>query len=256
LNFAFCIFPVPDTALSDVVSLLGNGTLNTVAGGDAQTLIDHRTDLCVDGDKNNPYQRSDGDLEVVYALLNFLGNEDTANVLSKAVYGVLTDDGVNIGGLNGIVGGLVDLGEINGILTNLTSIDTALSDVVSLLGNGLLSTVAGGDAQTLIDHRTDLCVNGNKNDPYQRSDGDLEVVYALLNFLGNEEIANVVSKAVYGVLTSDGVNIGGLNGIVAEFVPLGEMRTTNLQSNISSFFTNRISIFRQTKHCKMENIII
>jgi len=134
--------------------------------------------------------------------------------------------------------------------------DTALSDVVSLLGNGLLSTVAGGDAQTLIDHRTDLCVNGNKNDPYQRSDGDLEVVYALLNFLGNEEIANVVSKAVYGVLTSDGVNIGGLNGIVAEFVPLGEMRTTNLQSNISSFFTNRISIFRQTKHCKMENIII
>ena len=119
MNFAFCIFPVPDTALSDVVSLLGNGTLNTVAGGDAQTLIDHRTDLCVDGDKNNPYQRSDGDLEVVYALLNFLGNEDTANVLSKAVYGVLTDDGVNIGGLNGIVGGLVDLGEINGILTNL-----------------------------------------------------------------------------------------------------------------------------------------
>ena len=33
---------------------------------------------------------------------------------------------------------------------NLTSIDTALSDVVSLLGNGLLSTVAGGDAQKLI----------------------------------------------------------------------------------------------------------
>ena len=39
------------------------------------------------------------------------------------------------------------------IKLNLTSIDTALSDVVSLLGNGTLNTVAGGDAQTLIDHR-------------------------------------------------------------------------------------------------------
>ena len=123
-----------DTALSDVVSLLGNGLLSTVAGGDAQKLIDHRTDLCVGGNKNDPYQRSDGDLEVVYALLQFLGNEETANVLSKAVYGVLTDDGVNIGGLNGIVGGLVDLGEINGILTNVGGFATEM--VYDLLIHG------------------------------------------------------------------------------------------------------------------------
>ena len=68
---------------------------------------------------------------------------------------------------------------------NLSSIDSAFSSIVELLGNGLLGTAAGGDAQKLIDHRTDLCVGGDKKKPYQRSYGDLECVYALLQFINN-----------------------------------------------------------------------
>ncbi len=123
-----------DSAISDIVTLLNNGLLSTVAGGDAQTLIDNRTRLCYNGDKNTPYKRSHGDLQVVYALLDFLGNDEVASALSKAVYGVLTSDGVNIGGLNGLVGGLVDLGEINGILTNISGFATEM--VYDLLIHG------------------------------------------------------------------------------------------------------------------------
>ena len=123
-----------DSAISDIVSLLNNGLLSTVAGGDAQTLIDNRTRLCYNGDKNTPYKRSHGDLQVVYALLDFLGNDQVASALSKAVYGVLTSDGVNIGGLNSLVGGLVDLGEINGILTNISGFATEM--VYDLLIHG------------------------------------------------------------------------------------------------------------------------
>ncbi|MBE6748786.1 MAG: hypothetical protein E7557_06105 [Ruminococcaceae bacterium] len=106
---------------------------------------------------------------------------------------------------------------------NLSSIDSAFSSIVNLLGNWLLGLLAGGDAQTLIDNRTKLCVNGNKNDPYSRADGDLEVVYALLDFVGCDAVSSVLKKAPKGILTSDGINIGGLNGLVGGLVDLGSI---------------------------------
>ncbi len=110
-----------DNAFSSIVDLLGNGTLGFLAGGDAQDLIDERTRLCVNGDKNNPYSRADGDLECAYALLDFIGNDAVAEVLSHATGGLLVDGGVDIGGLTDLVSGLVDLDEINAILQNLDS---------------------------------------------------------------------------------------------------------------------------------------
>ena len=53
---------------------------------------------------------------------------------------------------------------------DLTSVDTALRDIYSLL-DGNLPGIAGGDAKILINHRTDLCKDGNKKTPYQRSHG-------------------------------------------------------------------------------------
>ena len=105
-----------DRALSSVHSLLGNGLLGFLAGGDAQVLIDNRDQLKYNG---HVVQRSDGNLQVVYQLLQFLGNDKVSSVLAKAPGGLLTDKGINIGGLNGLVGGLVDLSSINDILTNI-----------------------------------------------------------------------------------------------------------------------------------------
>ncbi len=109
-----------DRALQSVVDLLGGSTLGFLAGGDAQTLIDESKRLTTNNKKGGTaYQRSNGDLECVYALLDFLGNDAVAGVLAKATGGILTSDGIDIGGLTSLVSGLVDLGEINDILQNL-----------------------------------------------------------------------------------------------------------------------------------------
>ena len=57
------------------------------------------------------------------------------------------------------------LGELD-----LSSIDNAFSSIVEFLGKTILG-IAGGDAKILINHRTDLCKDGNKKTPYQRSHG-------------------------------------------------------------------------------------
>lgn len=116
-----------DRALSSVHSLLGKGILGFLAGGDAQVLIDNRGYLNV--------QRSGGDLNVFYALLGFLGNDKVAGVLGKLPWGILTSDGINIGGLNGLVGGLVDLGDINDIVTNLSGFVTNMVFDMLLYGS-------------------------------------------------------------------------------------------------------------------------
>ena len=53
-------------------------------------------------------QRSDGDLQVVYCLLDFLGNTTTAGIVSKAPYGLLVNGGIEAGGLVDAISGLID----------------------------------------------------------------------------------------------------------------------------------------------------
>lgn len=87
---------------------------------------------------------------------------------------------------------------------NLTSIDNALSSVYKLLGNALVGAVAisVSDIKKLTSNKGYLDV--------QRSDGDLEVVYGLLNFIGCDDVSQVVSEIVYGVGTDNGISLGGI----------------------------------------------
>ena len=93
-----------DTTLSDVYDLL-DGSLPGLAGGDVKTLANQKDKLRYDG---HTVQRSDGDLQVVYCLLDFLGNTTTAGIVSKAPYGLLVDGGIEAGGLVDAISGLID----------------------------------------------------------------------------------------------------------------------------------------------------
>ena len=121
-----------DAALTSVHDLLGGTLLGLLAGGDAKTLMNKKDELKYNG---HVVQRSDGDLQVVYQLLQFLGNSDVAGVLAKAPKGILTDKGINIGGLNGLVAGFVDLSSINDILTNIPGFLSALVFDMLLYGS-------------------------------------------------------------------------------------------------------------------------
>ena len=87
---------------------------------------------------------------------------------------------------------------------NLTSVDNALSSVYGLLDNFIIKAAAVSikDVKALTNNRSKLDVS--------RSDGDLECVYALLNFVGCDEVSQVVSEIVYGIGTDDGISLGGI----------------------------------------------
>ena len=99
------------------------------------------------------------------------------------------------------------------IQLDLTSVDTALRDIYNLL-NGKLPGIAGGDVQTIANEKGRLQVNGHT---VQRSDGDLKVLYCLLDFLMNDTTAGILSKAPYGLLQSGGIEAGGLVDTVQVF---------------------------------------
>ncbi len=85
---------------------------------------------------------------------------------------------------------------------DLTSINSALNDIYALLDGNLPGT-AGGDVKTLAAQRDRLKYNGHV---VQRSDGDLQVLYCLLDFLMNDTNAEVLSRAPYGILEEGGIN--------------------------------------------------
>ncbi len=96
---------------------------------------------------------------------------------------------------------------------DLTSINSALNDIYALLDGNLPGT-AGGDVKTLAAQRDRLKYNGHV---VQRSDGDLQVLYCLLDFLMNDTNAEVLSRAPYGLLQSGGIEAGGLVDVVQAF---------------------------------------
>ena len=99
---------------------------------------------------------------------------------------------------------------------DLTSVDTALRDIYNLL-NGSLPGIAGGDVQTIANEKGRLQFNSHT---VQRSDGDLQVLYCLLDFLMNDTTAGILSKAPYGILQSGGIEAGGLVDLVQAFYDL------------------------------------
>ncbi|MBQ4104607.1 MAG: hypothetical protein IJC90_09130 [Clostridia bacterium] len=65
------------------------------------------------GDWDEPYQRSDGNLTLLYQLLQFIA--DNAGTLSKVAYGIGTDNGLSLG----LIGSFLSLGDIEDILADL-----------------------------------------------------------------------------------------------------------------------------------------
>ena len=68
------------------------------------------------------YQRSHGDINVIMALLEFIGNDNNSNILSKAAYGLNGGSGISLG----LIGVLLNLGEVG---------DMLLKDIFALFPN-------------------------------------------------------------------------------------------------------------------------
>ena len=121
-----------DTALRDIYNLL-NGSLPGLASGDVETLAGQRGRLQVDG---HTVQRNDGDLQVLYCLLDFLMNETNAEVLSRAPYGLLKPGGIEAGDLiQKIINRFVKLDDINNILTDIDGLVAGLAYDMLLYGS-------------------------------------------------------------------------------------------------------------------------
>lgn len=125
--------------------------------------------------------------------------------------------------------GVMDLSVLGTL--DLTSVDSAVSSIYDLLDNSLLAIVTG-DVANLRSNR-DLLKG------VQRSGGDLEVIYALLNYLGASKTVSVVKKAPYGLLTSKGISLGSLlNGIVKGFMDISEVN--DILTNIGGYLTKEV----------------
>lgn len=118
-----------DNAVSSIYNLLNNGTVGFLA-----ISVTDLKNLTAGKDILKGVQRSGGDLNVAYALFNYLGADGTVKVVKKAPYGLLTKNGISLGGLNSIVKTFADLSEINGILTDINGYVTKM--VYDLLIHG------------------------------------------------------------------------------------------------------------------------
>ena len=101
-----------DYIFEDICSLRGGFVWAIGKGllGDAGKL---NFDALAKGDWDKPYQRSDGNLTIFYQLLQFIA--DNAGTLSKAAYGIGTDNGLSLG----LIGSFLSLGDIEDILADL-----------------------------------------------------------------------------------------------------------------------------------------
>ncbi len=87
---------------------MAKGLLGDVGDLDFSPLEDPNT--------GDGYQRINGDYRMIAALLNFIGCDTNADILSKAAYGIGTSDGISLGS---ILGGLLDLGSIQDLLADI-----------------------------------------------------------------------------------------------------------------------------------------
>ena len=88
-------------------TLYGFNGIKTLAGGDIAKL-----DLSAVKDKT---RANTGDMGILYVLLEFLS--DNADTLSKAAYGIGTDNGLQLGWLIDLIG--LDLGDVGDLLADI-----------------------------------------------------------------------------------------------------------------------------------------
>ena len=110
--------------------------------------------------------------------------------------------------------GKLRLDSINNILTDITG----LRDSVAWgIGSGLLGDLGDLDFDPLLQSGSYGLLSSHT--AYQRSHGDINVIMALLELIGNDNNSNIISKIAYGLGTSDGISLG----LVGNFLDLGSI---------------------------------
>ena len=94
----------------------------------------------------------------------------------------------------------------------LNKIDYICADISSLTG-GFVWTIGKG----LLGDLGDMDFSAIKNK--SRSQGDLNMIMNVLELVGNDTNSNILSKAAYGIGTSDGISLG----LVGNFLDLGDI---------------------------------
>ncbi len=101
-----------DYIFADVCTLRGSGWW-TIGKGLLGDLQNFNFNALKNSDWDDPWQRSDGNLKMLYQVIQLLG--DNASLLSKVAYGIGTNNGVSLG----LVGNFLSLGDIEDILADL-----------------------------------------------------------------------------------------------------------------------------------------
>ena len=102
---------------------------------------------------------------------------------------------------------LSTLGELR-----LNKIDYICADISSLTG-GFVWAIGKG----LLGDLGDMDFSSIKNK--SRSQGDVQMILNVLSLVGNDNNSNILSKAAYGIGTSDGISLG----LVGNFLDLGDI---------------------------------
>jgi len=142
------------------------------------------------GDKD-PVKLSDA--ENAKILLDYLDKnlpEWTKDINSQSWYKTVNDLGITL-----------DLKSVNGVLNTVYELGTGYTLIKAGLGD-----IKNLKAESLkVSYKSGLIT---KNRAIQRSDGDLKVIYALLNWL--DEVSPLVEKFVKGGIGSSGLSVGSL----------------------------------------------
>ena len=156
-----------DHIFEDVCSLRGSfwWTIGSWLLGDLQNFS---FNALKDSDWDDPWQRSDTNLKMLYQVVQLLG--DNASIVSKAAYGIGTDNGISLG----LVGNFLSLGDIENILADLP---TFLTEMVY-----------------------DMLIYGSNKDGKQTSYEDIETLGSLptevntLDKMVNVAVKNLLTK--------------------------------------------------------------
>ena len=186
-------------------------------------------------------------LVMAFSCMTVVGN--AALVKAEVVYDSLDDAALAPEQVAELALDLVDNDVLAGMKTidlsiigklRLDSIDHIFTDIVKLrggfiwsVGSGLLKNLGAMDFGPLNKGGNDwgfAGIGGNKN-AYQRSDGDLVIVGQLLEFIGNDNNSEILSRIAYGMgeggkMNSNGdmTNTAQLNlGLINNFLDLGEV---------------------------------
>jgi len=151
---------------------------------------------------------------------------DNAKLTPEQVAGLVLDmlDNDLLAGMDTV--DLSILGELR-----LNSVDHIFEDVCSLRGSGWW-TIGKGLLGDLQDFNFNALKNSDWDDPWQRSDGNLKILYQVIQLLGDN--ASLLSKVAYGIGTDNGISLG----LVGSFLSLGDVE--DILADLPGFLTRMV----------------